>query len=364
MKALKCEMCGSNDVVKQDGLYVCQNCGTKYTVEEARKMMVEGTVEVKGTVKVDTSDELKNLYEIARRAKDSDNSENAAKYYDMILVKDPSSWEANFYVVYYKAMSCTIGQISSAGNSVMNCLPSVIDLVESNVAENEKEDVLIEIQARCSIIAHILSSAAESTYLDTDIEYRTDYIGDFSDRVLKATFICYTFGDVIEEKYHGKYGSMSAESWKDGVEVFQTYTKHLASGIDVSEIQELINERGEKIKKYDSYYVAPTISKNFSSSSASSSTDASSSGCYVATAVYGSYNCPQVWTLRRFRDNTLDATWYGRAFIKTYYAISPTLVRWFGESSWFRKLWRIPLDKLVAALKGKGVEDTPYIDKY
>ena len=46
MKALKCEMCGSNDVVKQDGLYVCQNCGTKYTVEEARKMMVEGTVSV------------------------------------------------------------------------------------------------------------------------------------------------------------------------------------------------------------------------------------------------------------------------------------------------------------------------------
>ena len=25
-------------------------------------------------------------------------------------------------------------------------------------------------------------------------------------------------------------------------------------------------------------------------------------GCYVATAVYGSYDCPQVWTLRRVRD--------------------------------------------------------------
>lgn len=28
-------------------------------------------------------------------------------------------------------------------------------------------------------------------------------------------------------------------------------------------------------------------------------------GCYVATAVYHSYNCPQVWTLRRFRDGVL-----------------------------------------------------------
>lgn len=361
MKALKCEMCGSNDVVKQDGLYVCQNCGTKYTVEEARKMMVEGTVEVKGTVKVDTSDELKNLYEIARRAKDSDNSENAAKYYDMILVKDPSSWEANFYVVYYKAMNCTIGQISSAGHSVSNCLPSVIDLVESNVADEEKEDVLIEIQTRCSIIAHLLSSAAESTYLDTDIEYRMDYYDDFSDRVLSATFVCYTFGDVLEDKYQGKYGTLSAESWKEGIEVFQTYTRQLSSLTAISGIQKLIDERGVLIKKYDPSYVTPSINK---SSSVSSSTDASSSGCYVATAVYGSYNCPQVWTLRRFRDNILDATWYGRAFIKIYYAISPTLVKWCGETSWFRRLWRKPLDKLVASLRNKGVVDTPYIDKY
>ena len=352
MKAIKCELCGSNDVVKQDGLFVCQHCGTKYSLEEAKKLMIDGTVDVKGTVKVDTSDELKNLYEIARRAKDSDNSENATKYYDMILVKDPSSWEANFYVVYYQAMSCTIGQITSAGSSVTNCLPSVIDLVESNVPENEKENVLKEIQARCSIIAHMLSSAAENTYLDTDIEFRSNYLSDFSDRVLSATFICYTFGDVLEEKYQGKYGAMSAESWKDGVEVFQTYTKQIASGIDVSGIQKLIDERGEQIKKYDPSYVTPSIHKE------------PSSGCYVATAVYGSYNCPEVWTLRRFRDNTLDATWYGRAFIKTYYAISPTLVRWFGETAWFKKLWRRPLDKMVASLQEKGVESTPYQDKY
>ena len=26
-------------------------------------------------------------------------------------------------------------------------------------------------------------------------------------------------------------------------------------------------------------------------------------GCYVATCVYGSYDCPEVWVLRRFRDN-------------------------------------------------------------
>ena len=87
------------------------------------------------------------------------------------------------------------------------------------------------------------------------------------------------------------------------------------------------------------------------------------SGCYVATAVYGSYDCPQVWTLRRFRDDTLAESWYGRAFIRTYYAISPTLVKWFGGTDWFRNLWKPTLDRLVARLNREGVADTPYSDR-
>ena len=55
MKALVCEMCSSPNLIKKDGMYVCENCGTRYTVEEARKMMIDGTVDVQGTVKVDNS---------------------------------------------------------------------------------------------------------------------------------------------------------------------------------------------------------------------------------------------------------------------------------------------------------------------
>ena len=88
-----------------------------------------------------------------------------------------------------------------------------------------------------------------------------------------------------------------------------------------------------------------------------------SSGCYVATAVYGSYDSPQVWTLRRYRDYTLAESWYGRAFIKTYYAISPTLVKLFGHTEWFKKIWQGTLDRMVAKLQDEGIESTPYEDK-
>ena len=85
-------------------------------------------------------------------------------------------------------------------------------------------------------------------------------------------------------------------------------------------------------------------------------------GCYIATCIYGSYDCPQVWALRRYRDNYLQRKNIGRAFIHCYYAISPKLVKAFGDKTWFRAIWKGYLDKKVEALKNAGYEDTPYED--
>ena len=74
MKRMICEMCGSADLIKQDGVLVCQHCGTRNSVEEARKMMTDGPVDVSGsTVKIDNTNKLANLYEVARRAKNDEN---------------------------------------------------------------------------------------------------------------------------------------------------------------------------------------------------------------------------------------------------------------------------------------------------
>lgn len=86
-------------------------------------------------------------------------------------------------------------------------------------------------------------------------------------------------------------------------------------------------------------------------------------GCYIATCVYGSYDCPSVWTLRRFRDEVLNKNVSGRLFIKLYYAVSPTAVRLFGNNKIFRSFWKKRLDKLVNHLNEKGIENTKYIDK-
>lgn len=348
MKALQCEMCGSQDLVKDGGVFVCQSCGTKYTVEEAKRMMVEGTVDVKGTVKVDTSDELKNLYEIARRAKDSNNSENAAKYYDMILVKDPSSWEANYYVVYFKSINCKIAGIQSAGMDMANCQKSVVKLIK----ENESDETLLkaalaEISLRNTLISSMLFEAARNHYIGIDASIQYNYTQEYIYNAFASAQIMYTFGDEVETQFEGKFSDLAIQGWKGGIDIHKQYVKYLQD--KVANIK-TIKSYGDKIRKYDAEYKDPVID--------------TSSGCYVATAVYGSYDCPEVWTLRRFRDFTLDETWYGRLFIKFYYATSPTFVKYYGNDKAFKAFGKRLLDKMVAKLNRRGFDNTPYKDKY
>ena len=67
----------------------------------------------------------------------------------------------------------------------------------------------------------------------------------------------------------------------------------------------------EKILEYNSFlcqYLPPNENKQ-----------KNKNGCYVATVIYGSYDCPEVWMLRRYRDNIIAKTWSGRVFIRSYY---------------------------------------------
>ncbi|SDZ88415.1 hypothetical protein SAMN05216349_102112 [Oribacterium sp. KHPX15] len=334
MKAIVCEMCGSHDLIKQDGMYVCQNCGTKYTVEEAKKLMVEGVVDVTGsTVKVDNSSQINNLYELARRAKSSDNWEDAQNYYGQITQLDPSSWEAYFYSVYYRQLNCKIYQISSAASNISASIVPTFDLIKKNVPESEQKAAYSDVALHCALGAQMLKNGAYNHYSNNS--QATGALGEYNQRGLSCANLLYNCACALEA--HGQK------------ELALTYYKKVNQPeynrfFDQSAMDKITNN----IKSLDSSYVPPAKA---------------SSGCYVATAVYGSYDCPEVWTLRRFRDYTLAKTWYGRAFIRTYYAISPTLVKWFGHTEWFKKMWRGQLDRMVKDLQDKGYESTPYEDR-
>lgn len=154
MKQLTCEMCGSTDLLKQEGVFVCQTCGTKYSVEEAKKMMIEGTVDVSGTVKVDKSGELDNLLILAERALKEGNYESAERYYDNILRMDPDNWRANFYKSYCSTMQSKIANVVSNFYTTVSTATSSIGIIvkEKPVDTEAVTEILNKISSLAGLV--------------------------------------------------------------------------------------------------------------------------------------------------------------------------------------------------------------------
>jgi hypothetical protein len=74
-------------------------------------------------------------------------------------------------------------------------------------------------------------------------------------------------------------------------------------------------------------------------------------GCYIATAVYGSYDDPPVLALRRYRDERLARSVLGRGFIQFYYAVSPALSKHFRAGTIPNRIGKRALDALVRKLE-------------
>lgn len=146
MKQLTCEMCGGTDLMKQDGVFVCQTCGCKYSVEEAKKMMVEGTVEVQGTVKIDKSENYNNLLKLAREAFIDHRFDSADNYCKEALMIFPNEPEL----------------IAMQGLAVLGKEPVVIDVPTSSKNSMERMlKIMVDYQAGFPVRHKILTNTLD-----------------------------------------------------------------------------------------------------------------------------------------------------------------------------------------------------------
>lgn len=294
----------------------CPGCGADIQLDDSRefgfcnfcgtKVMQEKIiVEHQGSVKMDNSEFVQKYLQNARRARNKGDWEEVEKYYNLVEQNDPENIEAVFYSSYGK-LRCTLMEDNvPKWNNAFNVLKSSISVLDDYFDMGK--------EAECK---KVLEDVAKDILV-----------------LMKAT----ANGVVLPNMSTAEIGVRNRT-------------------------RELFPQMGETldniIKKYKD------AGKNYEYLTAMKVRFApQKQGCYVATAVYGSYDCPEVWTLRRYRDDELAKTWYGRAFIHTYYAISPTLVAWFGHTEWFKKMWKGKLDRMVERLQSEGVESTPYNDK-
>ncbi len=333
MALITCSECGKQ---VSDKAATCPHCGNPIA-----------SLYEKPKEEVKENDYEKYLY-LARRAKEENNGPNAIKYYDLALQENPDSWEASFYQIYYTSMECKIIQISSAASALANTLDHVIELIKETVPADEQEKCITEVSVRCVLAATMLQSAAQNHY--NKFSTTDNALDEYYTRVVNAGYI---YGNLTEalKKHFPEKKEIIANSAK----AYMTYIKSNEKCYNMNFKTNKSTELEALIKEHEPGYSKPMFTAPQPASS--------SGGCYVATAVYGSYDCPEVWTLRRYRDNHLAESWYGRLFIHTYYAVSPTVVKYFGKTEWFKRMWKGRLDRMVARLQKEGYASTPYHDK-
>ena len=255
MKTLVCEMCGGNNLLKDEGIFVCQNCRTKYSIEEAKRMMIEGPVDVSGsTVKVDNTDKLDNLYSLARRATDEGNSQQALKYYEQILLEDPNCWEPTFYAAYFSALNILKNDnpgssVRHSGGSVSisvnyrdgiapairtfkNSLDRVFDLIEKIKDYDEQKEAVSAVDAFVEVFHDGMVSAIEN-----ENRRMANEIGNWSQQVeggtLKSVSLQTNNKNIAKELY---------QSCHDIVDKFEARKQKLES---------IVNKR-----RFDEYWAA------------------------------------------------------------------------------------------------------------
>ena len=252
MKKLTCEICGGTDLVKKDGVFVCGACGTQYTVAEARKMM-EDTVETKGFEEVAPSSELANLYQLARRARDERNSERAEQYYSQIVLKDPNSWEASFYSVYFQSMNCKIANIANAANRINNCEENILRLIKQYVTDpKERRNAVLEVAESLMYISKILFSSAKQHYDEISPQIKDRYKVELLSRVYASFDIVYSFGNRVVAMFGDAYArEVAVPCWKLAIEL---HTEAYIYLNDKEGAKAFMDEYQEKIRKYEPTY--------------------------------------------------------------------------------------------------------------
>ena len=158
MKQLTCEMCGSTDLIKDGGVFVCQSCGCKYSVEEAKRMMIEGTVDVRGTVQVDNSAFVQKYLANARRAKEKEDWAETEKYYNMVEQNDPNNIEAIFYSAYGKAKSSLVENDIYKRQAVFKVLANCISLIDDKYEIEHREENKVVLQSIATDLGKLICS--------------------------------------------------------------------------------------------------------------------------------------------------------------------------------------------------------------
>lgn len=330
VKKVSCDICGGNDLVKLDGVFVCQSCGCKYSADELKQAFVQ----TDSTTISSLEQKLKN----AETLMQLEEYRKAEDVYKTLLSDFPGDWRC-WWGLYNSAKSYK--GLPNGRMFADFARPNeeyYINALKLAPEDAKKYIIRIHDSYWAEYYNSVLydDSNGRSCYFGpkpailTELEKQAQESADLCNQVKHPHRLLETLTNTKIECQNIRF----CEIRKHSVKIFATVKNNVYDKYENRHITIITDKEISDINN---------ILKTFDDG-----------GCYIATSVYGSYDCPEVCVLRQFRDNVLADNLLGQTFIRIYYIISPTLIKLFGNTLWFRLFWKRFLDRAIKRINSKN----------
>lgn len=268
MKQIVCEVCGSNDLVKEDGCFICQYCGAKYSPEEAKRLIVEvnGKVDVSGSkVTVDNTSFVERSLENARRAKAKEDWEECEKYYNMVEQYESTNIEAIFYSSYGKARMALVDSDRFKREQKIKVLKNSISVIDDNYDNSpdkyEENKVLIQ-NINADLLSMMNSSFVMNTvnngnYTSNDSSYTFDMFIELSLGMIES--IEHIIGVITDKKKTIYLWQILRQQYSY---IYSIYRRASYKYRQRSRWLDAIANIDNQLYRLDPYYHAPSLKSN------------------------------------------------------------------------------------------------------
>lgn len=152
MKKIVCELCESTEFTKEGGFFICQGCGTKYSLEEAKNMMKEVEGDTPGVASIPVAgvpvgnpnqQQIDNLLLLATNAYSANNHEETEKYCNRAIEYDAMCYKAWFLKAKAIGWSSTIQKprVAEAAHSFKQAVDFAPDDEKESLTNEAAEEL-------------------------------------------------------------------------------------------------------------------------------------------------------------------------------------------------------------------------------
>ena len=343
---VKCPNCGASiqlDNSRDFGF--CSYCGSKVQIQEAVRK-----------IEIDKSGDIQSYIALSRASIEAGNGQEAYDYANKALELSTQNAEAWFLKMKALGLMRTTDnlrcrEIVTAGSKVLELDSSEDSKI--NVYRYYLEICIDELKLFCRTeffyegdIEQVI--ALRLAVPDFEVANNNEFISLVEQIAIQWIKFQKTMDDIVDmEEFRNILNRIK-----------QGLPANKQIGINVENMSNGVDTVGNRSKKLDSTEEnmpngGYAFEKPFRQSGGTGNNNSNDNGgCYIATAVYGSYYAPEVLVLRRFRDETLSKYYFGRLFIRVYYLLSPPIARKLGNATTINTMVRSILDKWIRYLSG------------